>query len=190
MKTQVTSIAILVLMASAAGWISPTRATPAQSDSQTMSARDSGSDLIAAARNASRKYLDVAAAISDGYVKSWGCVSGPMGGAMGIHYVNGAYVGDGTLDPRHPEVLVYEPLTHGKLQLVAVEYVVVADQWNAAHPDLVPPVILGQSPDYIATPNRYGLPALYALHVWAWKYNPMGAFSMWNPRVSCNYATE
>ena len=35
------------------------------------------------------------------------------------------------------------------------------------------------------TPNRYGIPAFYALHVWAWKSNPHGVFVDWNPRVSC-----
>ncbi len=34
-------------------------------------------------------------------------------------------------------------------------------------------------------PNRYGLPAFYSLHVWAWDHNPMGTFEMWNPDVVC-----
>ena len=33
--------------------------------------------------------------------------------------------------------------------------------------------------------NRYGIPAYYALHVWAWKANPHGVFMDWNPQVSC-----
>lgn len=35
-------------------------------------------------------------------------------------------------------------------------------------------------------PNRYGLPAFYELHVWAWKDNPTGAFAAMNPEVSCD----
>jgi len=32
----------------------------------------------------------------------------------------------------------------------------------------------------------FGLPAFYALHVWAWKDNPNGTFVNWNPAVSCD----
>jgi hypothetical protein len=38
---------------------------------------------------------------------------------------------------------------------------------------------------YGTSPNRYGIPAYYALHVWAWKANPQGVFMDWNPQVSC-----
>ena len=37
----------------------------------------------------------------------------------------------------------------------------------------------------IESPNRYGLPAFYTLHVWAWKPNPTGAFVNWHSDVSC-----
>lgn len=37
----------------------------------------------------------------------------------------------------------------------------------------------------IDSPNRYGLPAHYELHVWAWRDNPNGAFVDWNNRVTC-----
>ncbi|HYR84973.1 MAG TPA: hypothetical protein VE422_12905 [Terriglobia bacterium] len=36
------------------------------------------------------------------------------------------------------------------------------------------------------SPNRFGLPAFYTLHVWAWKDNPTGAFVNWHSNVSCN----
>ena len=32
------------------------------------------------------------------------------------------------------------------------------------------------------------LPALYELHVWAWRENPNGTYVDWNPRVSCDGA--
>jgi hypothetical protein len=44
---------------------------------------------------------------------------------------------------------------------------------------------MGQLFHYGASPNRYGIPAYYALHVWAWKANPHGVFMDWNPEVSC-----
>ena len=36
------------------------------------------------------------------------------------------------------------------------------------------------------SPNRFGIPAFYALHAWAWKVNPEGDFFAWNPRVDCS----
>ena len=101
---------------------------------------------------------------------------------MGIHFANGALVGDAELDPAHPEALLYEP-KNGTMQLVGVEYIVLADDWNAKHQ--TPPVLMGQLFNYSAAPNRFGIPAFYELHVWAWKNNPAGLFADWNPRVSC-----
>lgn len=118
-----------------------------------------------------------------GYALLHGCVSGPQEGAMGIHYANGKLVGDGALDARYPEALLYEPTKGGKMQLVGVEYVVLADDWQAKNS--MPPVLMGQLFNYVGAPNRYGLPPFYELHVWAWKSNPSGVFSDWNPRVSC-----
>lgn len=101
---------------------------------------------------------------------------------MGIHFANGGLVGDGALDAMHPEALLYEP-KDGKLQLVGVEYIVIADDWNAHHQ--TPPVLMGQLFNYSGAPNRFGIPAFYELHVWAGKNNPAGVFADWNPRVSC-----
>ncbi len=57
------------------------------------------------------------------------------------------------------------------------------DAWNAANK--TPPALLGQVFHYTPSPNRYGIPAFHALHVWAWRDNPNGMFADWNPRVSC-----
>jgi hypothetical protein len=133
-----------------------------------------------AVRQATAQFKDVKKAT--GYALLHGCVSGPQEGAMGIHFANGDLVGDGKLDVQHPEALLYEP-RDGKLQLVAVEYVVLADAWNAKNQ--APPVLMGQLFNYVGAPNRYGLPAFYELHVWAWKTNPDGVFADWNPNVSC-----
>jgi hypothetical protein len=133
-------------------------------------------------RQATAQYKDVRKADKAGYKLLHGCVSGSQDGAMGIHFANGGLVGDGALDAMHPEALLYEP-KNGTLQLVAVEYVVIADAWNAKHQ--APPVLMGQLFNYVSAPNRYGLPAFYELHVWAWKSNPDGIFADWNRRVSC-----
>ena len=55
--------------------------------------------------------------------------------------------------------------------------------WDAKHG--APPKLFGHVFDLTEAPNRYGLPAFYSLHVWAWQHNPAGTFEMFNPRVSC-----
>lgn len=134
-------------------------------------------------RQSTEAFQEVAAAEADGYALSSGCVSGPEEGAMGVHYGNAALLGDGSLEAQRPEVLVYEP-RNGRLRLAAVEFVVLAEQWDAANEH--PPVLLGQHFHFVPAPNRAGLPAYYELHVWAWKRNPNGTFADWNPRVRCD----
>jgi hypothetical protein len=101
---------------------------------------------------------------------------------MGVHYVNGDLVGDGELDASSPEALLYHA-KGGAYSLVGVEYVVIAEAWDANHD--TPPMLMGQLFNYVSTPNRYGLPAFYELHVWAWQSNPKGMFADFNPKVSC-----
>ena len=142
----------------------------------------STSPLAQEVRRATERYQDVAAATAAGYAAFLGCVSSPQGSAMGIHYVSSELVGDGKLDAARPEALMYEP-RGGKLELVGVEYIVIAAAWDAANK--TPPTLMGQLFHYNPSPNRYGIPAFYALHVWAWRPNPDGVFADWNPRVSC-----
>ena len=135
-----------------------------------------------AVRQATAPFPDPAAAEAAGYVHMQGCVSGPQDGAMGLHYVNGDLVGDGELDAAHPEILIYA-LQDGAMQFVGVEYLVLADAWEATHEG--PPVLLGQLFNFVGAPNRYGNPPFYELHVWAGQDNPHGMFADWNPTVSC-----
>jgi hypothetical protein len=138
--------------------------------------------LVQLVRDATRPFINVNAATAAGYQPFLACVSGQDHGAMGNHYVNGALVGDGLIDASKPEALIYEPSDRG-LQLVGVEFVVFADTWLAQHSS--PPVLEGQTFQYVSSPNRYGLPAHFELHVWAWRDNPQGAFVDWNNEVSC-----
>jgi hypothetical protein len=147
-----------------------------------------GDTLVETVRQATTDFKDVEAAKSAGYGLFHGCVSGPQEGAMGIHFVNGDLVGDGEIDALQPEALIYE-LTNKGLQLVGVEYVVIAEAWDANHE--TPPSLMGQVFHYVGAPNRYKIPAFYELHVWAWKQNPSGMFTDWNPKVSCEqYAAD
>jgi hypothetical protein len=138
--------------------------------------------LVATVRQESARFKDVKDAEKAGYALLHGCVASPQEGAMGIHFANSKLVGDSELDAKHPEALLYEA-KDGKMQLVAVEYLVIADAWNAKHK--TPPVLMGQLFNYSSSPNRYGIPAFYELHVWAWQSNPNGMFADWNPLVSC-----
>jgi hypothetical protein len=151
--------------------------------------------LVQIVRNATQRYQNVANALPD-YAPALGCVSGSDHGAMGIHYVNGSLIGGETLltgeqlDPTKPQALIYEPQPNGALKLVGVEFIILA---SALPPDPSPQVE-GHLMVYVdgptssrpeATPNRYGLPAFYELHVWAWKDNPEGSFVDWNNHVTC-----
>jgi len=140
-------------------------------------------NLVDAARAATERFRNVEAAKAAGYGLFHGCGGGPQEGAMGVHLVNNDLVGDGQLDPMRPEALLYEP-RNGQMQLVGVEYVVLAEAWHARNP--APPVLMGQLFHYVGSPNRYGIPAFYELHVWAWKRNPGGTFAGFNPAVSCD----
>jgi hypothetical protein len=71
---------------------------------QPLSQSESTLNLVQTVRKAAEPYKDVAAAEADGYGMFLGCVSGAQEGAMGVHYPNGSLVGDGALDPNHPEV--------------------------------------------------------------------------------------
>jgi hypothetical protein len=113
------------------------------------------------------------------------CIEDPAGaGAMGIHYVNGTLVGNAAEKAATPEAVVYEPESNGRLRLVALEYVVLKADWEAAG-NSGPPSLFGHDFMLVTSPNRYGLPDFYALHAWIGKHNPSGMFSMFNPLVRC-----
>lgn len=143
--------------------------------------------VLTDARQASAAFTDVNAAIAVGYVKFpdlvGDCVAQAGQGGMGVHYLNSALV-DGELDALRPELLVYRQASSGRLELAALEYVVPAPVWDAAHAQ--PPSLFGHPFHLLRVPNRYGLTTpLYTLHVWLWEHNPNGLFNDWNPRVHC-----
>jgi hypothetical protein len=122
--------------------------------------------------------------MAEGYVLQFGCVSGSDSGAMGLHYVNGKLVESGVLDPTRPQIVIYEPMPDGSLKLIGADYLVLAQTWHAKHVET--PGMMGQLFHLFEAPNRFGLPAFYTLHVWAWKENPQGTFVNWHPQVSCD----
>jgi hypothetical protein len=143
------------------------------------------SEAFDGAKPATARFHDVDQAIAAGYsfrlpeLSGKTCITEPGEGAMGVHMVNLALVGDPAINADEPEVLVYEPRNDGTLKLVALEYVVF--QSDSARPSL-----FGKQFDVVGSTNRYGLPAFYALHAWIWKPNPSGILNAWNPNVECD----
>ena len=109
------------------------------------------------------------------------CITEPGVGGMGVHQWNTSLL-DGTIDATTPEALVYEPRNDGSLKLSSLEYVVFQADWKGSEP----PELFGKTFDLIPAPNRFGLPAFYALHAWLWKPNPSGLLATWNPNVTCS----
>ena len=169
-------------------WSSGAVAQDAHSHSLTPQQKTRAGALIKIVRESTERFKDVAEAGRANYSLLFGCVSGPDAGAMGLHYVNMALLDEvnknGVLDATRPQIVIYEPSSDGTLRLIGADYVVFADAWNAKHPE-GPPELMGQLFHLFDAPNRFGLPAFYTLHVWAWKENPNGAFVNWHPNVSC-----
>lgn len=147
----------------------------------TSNASGSAPDGLASIRQASAKYHDVSVALADGYIPSSECVSSAYG-AMGVHYVKRSLLGQ-PIDLRHPAILLYLPTADGP-ELVGVEYFKAdADQNLATDGDR--PSLLGQSFQGPMPGHDEHMPIHYDLHVWAWRHNPAGMFSLFNPALSC-----
>jgi hypothetical protein len=173
-----------ITLAGTTGRIDSASAT--EPDSMSMQMSTPSDALIAKVREVTQKYQTVGAALGGGYVKGTPCVSGPDRGAMGIHYVHLDWIENAVLDVNMPSALIYEPEADGTQRLVGVEYLVFAAVWNTNNPNNTP-ALEGNLLNYIAYPNRYGLPAIYEIHVWAWQANPLGSNADWNTHVTCDH---
>jgi len=171
MKKRVFVASYILLAGLALSSVASAQSNPAQSLSK----------LILIVRNSNAQYQDVGAATAAGYGPFLGCVSGSDHGAMGIHYVNPSLL-NGTVDPAHPQALIYEP-SNGQMTLVGVEFIVDAATWLKNNSS--PPVLEGQTFLFVDSPNRYNIPPFFELHVWAWRANPKGPFMDWNDNVTC-----
>jgi hypothetical protein len=129
----------------------------------------------------------------NGYGLVLGCVSGGDFGAMGLHYLNGSLLGDGKINVDAPEIILFEPTKDGKIRITGADYIVFKKDWdkdpkniNPADGSVNPPQLFGQLFHFFDAPNRFNLDPFYTLHVWAWKDNPVGTFTNWNPNVNCD----
>jgi hypothetical protein len=154
------------------------------------SAEEPSKAELDAIREALVKYKDPYVAVRDLYLSTVGCVhydgmkmeghmEYPKGG-MGVHFVN--LTVQGPLDPKRPNVLIYEPVD-GKLQLVAAEWLVPVTVAKER------PVLMGQP---FQGPMEGHEPLIpqgfvhYDLHAWLFKDNPNGMFSPTNPDITCD----
>jgi hypothetical protein len=135
--------------------------------------------LVDALRSMSDPYHDFDAALAAGFEQASPCIPN-----MGFHYAMPDIV-DGVVVDNQPEIMLYEPQPGGAMQLVGVEFLVVAPEWDAANAS--PPAVAGQTfDDHRAPEAMHGLPfPHYELHVWVWEDNADGIFEPFNPAVSC-----
>ena len=158
-------------------------------------AANRGQATLADARSATANFHNFDAATAAGYTARVADLAGitciaSSAGTMGVHYLNPALAPElfdanavPSLDAERPELLVYEPESSGKLQLVALEYLTLKAPWDATHTSA--PSLFGRRFDETGANNRYGLPAFYSLHAWIWKNNPSDIFAQYNTKVSC-----
>ena len=145
------------------------------------------SPLVERVRHATGRFIDINVALAEGWVPATPCVSGPDTGAMGVHLVFPSRLDHVVLDASQPQALIYEPTSSGAMRLVGVEFIVTANVWAAHNAPPAVPALEGNLLNYIGAPNRFGLPAFYELHVWAWEQNPRGTLADWNTHVTCDH---
>ena len=83
------------------------------------------------------------------------------------------------------DLLALERGARADAELAELRLGVLAETWHKTHKET--PEMMGQLFHLFDAPNRFGLPAFYTLHVWAWKENPQGAFVNWHSNVSCEH---
>lgn len=129
-------------------------------------------------------FRDLDTAVAAGFVAVSPCVAEAEGG-MGFHYLLESRLDD-VIDEDAPELLLFAEADDGSMELVGVEYMILAPTWDAAHTEA--PSLLGNTfADHRAEETRHGLPfPHYDLHFWAWKDNPSGQWAPYNPSVVCS----
>ncbi len=152
-------------------------ASPSRAPLLTKGAGAQGNKDLATLRAATAKLQKIEVAAQAGWNEQVppGCFTSPDG-SMGFHFRRLANVG--TLDPSAPQFVMYEPQKDGSMRLVGVEFIALGA------PTDTPPVLFGQPFQWNST---FGI---WALHVWAWRENPAGMYANWNPKVSCQYASN
>ncbi len=135
---------------------------------------------LAEVRALTAKYHDFQASQDAGYtVLATGCRDNQPVGAMGVHYLNPAFV-DGVANAREPELVIYEPRRNGELRFVGLEYII---PYSFVPETAPPPELFGQP--FLQNAGDQ----LWMMHVWIGRHNPDGLLATWNPKVSCEFAS-
>jgi hypothetical protein len=132
-----------------------------------------GNALLKQVHSVSARFNSTKQAEKAGYEADPFCVASPAGG-MGHHWLNASLV-DPVFEPLNPEVILYAPDKHGKMKLVAVEYIVI----DVGQPA---PTFDGQPFDVGGTPVPVDH---WSLHDWLGEPNPAGLFTPFNPNITC-----
>jgi hypothetical protein len=152
---------------------------------------------VQAVRAAVARYHDINQAIRDGYSLAGEPCVAQAPGTMGFHAASPGLVGELSIDPLRPEILLYLPRGEG-YELVGVEYlqVALANTANGPAPWFGPtppplgffnpaPSIFGRSFDGPMPGHNPHMPWHYDLHAWIFEANPAGLFTPFNPALSC-----
>lgn len=141
---------------------------------------------VATIRHATYRFRDVDAAMEAGYEPMGECMDMPGEGAVGHVYMNHALMEDGVLDPKQPEILLYEARHHGSdLRLTGVGFHAVDEDQDVSTDD-DRPSLLGHPLAGPMASHEPGMPIHYFLHAWVFKHNPSGNLAAENPRVDCD----
>jgi hypothetical protein len=176
-------------------------------------AGESADPTLDAVRAATDRFRDVSVALAEGYLRDPmdACETADMMGlpaemgAMGIHFFRPDLLGITGVEPRvdgtgthtdflSPAVLIYEPLSDGSLELVAVENLVFIRAWEEAGNE-GPPAFQGVAWDVMAdnpetaVDEAHMFTPHYDRHVWLYRENPNGVYAQFNPAVSCAHHT-
>ena len=121
------------------------------------------------ARAATARYRDIKNAVKDAYVDI-----DVVRQNMGYHFLKMDNL-DATFDFKKPEILVYNKMENGSMQLVAVEYAVPIP----LSPNNAPAGFTGDN-DVWKYDTDFNL---WLLHAWVWYHNPEGVFNPTNSLV-------
>ncbi len=166
-----------LILAAACSCVASARAVHAQNVKASTPPKLSAE--LEAVRTDLARFQDPIVAVSEGYLSTQIC-TGYADGGMGVHFINMATVGP-KVDPKVPQVLIYEP--EGEtLKLVAAEWFVPVAAVKEK------PSIFGRPFDGPMDGHEPLMPKSlfhYDLHVWLWKENPSGVFNSVNPALKC-----
>ena len=125
---------ITLALAALCPWTAPAQQGHAHETEAQSQLTPSQGALLKIVRDNTERFKEVSVAEAEGYSLLFGCVSGPDAGAMGLHYVNLNLVGAGVIDATRPQIVIYEPMPDGHLKLIGADFLVIASDWDKAHP--------------------------------------------------------